>query len=172
MPFKTPVTLFIAAVILCAATQEPMDAVKGVPLASRIHCDGSTNFQDEVTLHTTFSPGGFERSFQVAEFQPEYCKHVDLYFVCLKRGHNRWREDWSASSSEPAASGHVWLNSCSSWGSKDPAQYVLSGWYKEPGASRKQPWTQAAIKRVSEKPEIYEFTDPNGGAARVEVTRK
>ena len=171
MPFKTRVGILFAAVLVCAASQAPMDAVKGVPLASRISCDGSTNYQDEVTLQTTFSPGGLERSFQVAEFQPEYCKHVDLYFVCLKRGHNRWREDWSADSSQPAGTGRVWLNSCSSWGSKEAAQYILSGWYRE-GTDRKQPWKQVVIKRVSEKPEIYEFTDPNGGSARVEVTRK
>jgi hypothetical protein len=44
--------------------------------------------------------------------------------------------------------------------------------YQEGAADRKLPWNQAAIKQVSATPEKYEFTDSNGGTARVEIKRK
>jgi len=51
-------------------------------------------------------------------------------------------------------------------------EYILSGWYREGAADRKLPWKQAAIKQVSAAPEIYEFSDSNGGTARVEIQRR
>jgi hypothetical protein len=33
------------------------------------------------------------------------------------------------------------------------------------------PWHQATIQQVSTLPEVYEFTDPKGGTARLEITR-
>ena len=51
------------------------------------------------------------------------------------------------------------------------AQYVLSGWYKEGAADSKEAWKQAPLKPVSTEPEVYEFTDPNGGTARLEIRR-
>lgn len=57
-------------------------------------------------------------------------------------------------------------------GGKDAQVYILSGWYQEGEANHKLPWKQAAIKQVSTSPEVYEFSDANGGTARVEIQRK
>jgi len=167
-------SLLVLSLALYARSHSPedsMDSVKGVRLASRIPCDGSTNYRNELTVQTTFSPGGWERSFHVDQFEAKFCKYVDLYFMCGKTGHNRWREAWSADNLEPPAQQRIWLNSCSDWGSGEPSQYLLSGWYKE-GAGGKLPWKQATLKQVSEKPLVYEFADSNGGTARVEIEWK
>ena len=171
---KTIAGSLTLSLLLFARSHEPeesLNAIKGVRIASRIPCDGSTNFQEEVSFHTTFSPGGWERSFRLDDFQAQYCKHVDLYFLCLKHGHG-WKESWSVDSLQPAGTERAWLKSCSEWGSVQASEYLLSGWYKEGRVASKQPWKQAAIKQVSASPEIYEFTDPNGGTARVEIKRK
>jgi hypothetical protein len=63
------------------------------------------------------------------------------------------------------------LSSCYEWGSTEAAQYVLSGWYQEGAADPKVAWHQSTIKQVSTEPEVYEFTDPNGGTARLEISR-
>lgn len=55
---------------------------------------------------------------------------------------------------------------------KEPPQIVLSGWYREPGPNPNRPWKQADIKKVASRWETYEFTDPAGGTARVEITRQ
>lgn len=150
---------------------EPLDPSKGARLSSRIRCDGSTNPQDEISLAATFSPGGWERTLKLEEFDEKYCKRINLGFACLMHGHARWRREWSSDSSRPATTGRYGLDSCYAWGSKDAPQYLLTGWYKEGGPESKLPWKQAALKQVSSKPEIYEFTDPNGGTVRLEITR-
>src|ERR1035438_837148 len=43
--------------------EDLVDRVQGVRIASRLPCDGSTNPQEELNLETTFSPGGWQRSF-------------------------------------------------------------------------------------------------------------
>jgi hypothetical protein len=149
-----------------------MDAVKGVRIASRLPCDGSTNPSEDVGLITTFSSGGWERSFHVDEFENKYCSHVDLYFYCLKHGNDRWKEVWSADSTYPPIAKRAWLSACSSWESKEAPQYLLSGWYKEGEPNRKLPWKQALLKQVSSDPVTYEFADTNGGTARIEIRRK
>ena len=150
-----------------------LDSVKGVPVVSRISCDGSTNPREEIELIASFSPGGWERSFNLDVFESRYCRRAaDLDFICVAHGHNRWKHEWSAGSGRPPAPARYWLKSCSAWESKDAARYLLSGWYKEGGPGNKLPWKQAAIKQVSARPEVYEFTDPNGGTARVEIRRK
>jgi hypothetical protein len=149
-----------------------VDRVQGVRIASRLPCDGATNPQEDVKLATTFSPGGWQRSFHLDVFESQYCKRLDLYFFCAMHGHDRWKHEWAQDSQGPPGPGIYWIDACSAWGSTDAQEYILSGWYQEGAANRKLPWKQAAIKQVSATPEIYEFTDANGGTARVEIKRK
>jgi hypothetical protein len=151
---------------------EPLDPSKGARLTSRIPCDGSTNPQDQISLVATFSPGGWERSLKIEEFDEKYCKRIDLGFACLWPGHDRWRREWSIDSSHPASTGTFGLDSCYTWGSKDVPQFLLTGWYKEGAPGSKLPRKQAVVKQVSSKPEIYEFADPQQGTVRLEITRR
>lgn len=152
--------------------EDVLDRVQGVRISSRIPCDGDTNPQEEVRLVTTFSPGGWQRSFHLDVFESQYCKRLDLYFFCVTHGHDRWKHAWVQDSSDVPGAGRTWINTCSAWQSKDAPEYLLSGWYQEGAADKKQPWKQGAIKKVSDTPEAYEFTDPNGGTARIEILRK
>jgi hypothetical protein len=154
------------------AAHEPLDPSKGASLSSRIPCDGSTNPQDEMSLAAAFSPGGWERSFSIDQFEEKYCQTGDLEFVCLKPGHSTWRQKWSTGSSGPAGVKKVGLDSCYKHGLKDPPKYLLTGWYKEGASDSKLARKQAAVKQVSSNPEVYEFADPNGGTARLEVNRR
>ncbi len=63
------------------------------------------------------------------------------------------------------------IDSCYTWGSTEAAQYILSGWYQEGEADPKLPWHQSTMKQVSTVPEVYEFSDPKGGTARLEIIR-
>jgi hypothetical protein len=152
--------------------QDQVDRVQGVRIASRIPCDGATNPQEEVKLETTFSPGGWQRSFHLDMFESRYCKRLDLYFFCVMHGHDKWKHEWAQDSQGTPGAARYWTKACSGWGSKDAQEYILSGWYQEGVADRKLPWKQAAIKQVSEAPEVYEFTDAKGGTARLEIKRK
>jgi hypothetical protein len=150
--------------------EEPLDASKG---ASRIPCDGVTNPEDQVKLVSTFTAGTLERSFRINVYEDKYCKRMDLGFKCLQTGHALWKEDWSVTNSHPQGeTGRYGLASCFEQGSKDAPQIVLSGWYREPGADPNQPWKQAVVKKLDSRWETYEFTDPNGGTARIEITRR
>jgi hypothetical protein len=172
-----------------ARTHEaPVDPSKGAKLASRIPCDGETNPEDQLVLDPTFSAGGMERAFRIELFEKDYCKRVDLGFGCVQPGHNHWKREWVVESAQAARRGapgesvvrdsqsanpqrgFIGLASCAAWGSKDPADYVLSGWYRETG-DKKALWKQAEIKRVSPSMESYEFADPSGGTARLEIVR-
>ncbi len=173
--------IFASCAVLCVGVaayartrvhEEPLDPSKGVKLTSRIPCDGATNPQDEIHLHPTFSPGKWERSFRIAVFEPNYCKRMDLGFACLMPGRERWKVDWSADSSADnthPSDANRGLDSCSNWGSKDSPQYTLTGWYREGGPESKLPWKQAALKPISSRWETYEFADPRGGTARLEI---
>jgi hypothetical protein len=152
--------------------EDIVDRIQGVRISSHLPCDGATNPQEEVKLETTFSPGGWQRSFHLDVFESQYCKYVDVYFFCLVHGHDKWKHEWSQDSQGTPGPGRYWINACSAWGAKDPREYILSGWYQEGAADRKLPWKQAAIKQVSTTPEVFEFTDANGGTARLEVKRK
>lgn len=152
--------------------EESIETVKGVGIGSRRPCDGATATQEEVELVTTFSPGGFERSFNLDVFQASYCRYVDLYFVCAKHGRDRWKHEWSAESQGTPPVRRFWLNTCAAPESKDAPRYLLSGWYREPGGGKKEPWKQAELKKVEGQPETYEFTDAGGGTARLQVVRK
>ena len=149
-----------------------VDRVQGVRISSRIPCDGSTNPQEELKLETAFSPGGWQRSFHLDVFESQYCKRLDLYFFCVMHGHDRWKHEWAQDSHGAPGPARYWIKACSAWGSKDSPHYILSGWYQEGAAGGNLPWKQATIKQVSATPEIYEFTDPNGGTARVEIKRQ
>jgi hypothetical protein len=164
-----------AAIAIDARSRKPEDSletVKGVAIASRRPCDGATTTQEEVELVTTFSPGGVERSFNLDVFQASYCRYADLYFICVKHGRDRWKHDWSADSQGPPPERRFWLNTCAAPESRDAPRYLLSGWYRETGAGKKEPWKQAELKKVEGQPETYEFSAPGGGTARLQVVRR
>ena len=171
--FASLALLGLAAGLLARSqkAEDLVDRVEGVRIASRMHCDGATNPQEEVALETQFSPGGLERAFHLDVFESRYCKHVDLYFVCLKRGRDRWKHLWAADSQAPQPSRRYWIDSCTAHQAETAPEYILSGWYREAG-DKKAAWKQAAVKKVSDSPEVYEFSDPQGGTARVAVGRK
>lgn len=150
--------------------EAPVDPAQGAKLASRIPCDAETNPADEVTLEPTFSSGGWERSFRIEVYEKDYCKRFDLGFKCLQEGHDLWKPEWSVESTKPA-NGSVGLDACNEWRGKDAPQYLLTGWYREPGDPKQHPWKQVEIKKVRSRWETYEFTDPNGGTARLEIDR-
>ncbi|SRR5579871_1022109 len=152
-------------------SREPVDAAKGVALHSRIPCDGQTAPEDQVSMRTTFAAGDWAREFVVSRFQKDACE-VDLKVKCLHHEKAGWRDVWSATSDEPSSSSLVPLKSCYEWRSAEGAQLLLSGWYKEGAPGAKAEWRQAAVKQVSAQPEVYEFSDPKGGTARLEITRR
>ena len=138
-----------AAVYAKTHAEDLVDRVQGVRISSRLPCDGSTNPQEDVQFETTFSPGGWQRSFHLDVFESQYCKRLDLYFLCVMHGHDHWRHEWAQDSQGTPGSKRYWLNACSAWGTKDAQDYILSGWYQEGAADRKLPWKQAAIKQIS-----------------------
>jgi hypothetical protein len=149
--------------------RDPVDPAKSVPLRSRIPCDGYGAPEEAVKTQVTFSPGGSAREFAVSRFQNEKCG-IDVGIKCLHKEKAGWRDVWTAASAPPLSNSILPLSSCYAWGSRDPAQYVLSGWYQE-GADPKSAWRQVIVKQTSAKPEVYEFTDSNGATARLEIKR-
>ncbi len=108
---------------------------------------------------------------------------MDLGFKCLKPGRDLWKQEWSVENSHPQGEiGTYGLASCAEEGlaaqsaaaeiSKEPPQIVLTGWYREAGSDPQRPWKQAELKKVASRWETYEFTDPDGGTARIEITRR
>jgi hypothetical protein len=153
--------------------EEPLDPSKGAKLASRIPCDGVTNPEDQVKLVSTFAAGKLERSFRIDVYEDKYCKRMDLGFKCLQPGHDLWKQEWSVVNSHPQGeTGAYGLASCSEQGSKDAPQIVLTGWYREAGSDPKRPWKQAILKKLDSRWETYEFADPDGETARLEITRR
>jgi hypothetical protein len=152
------------------AKTDVIDLSQGVKLeGNNLPCDGATNPQQEIILDAHFSSGGGERSFLIDNYQDETCK-ADIGIKCFKHVPAGWQDDLRI---ESDGRSHYWLNSCRTWGSKDAAQYTLTGWYKEAAVKKKKmAWKQAALKQVSTQPEIYEFTDPNGGTGRIEIKRR
>lgn len=139
----------------------------GFLLHSRIPCDGYGAPEDLLRMTTMFSSGGAEREFVVSRYHTERCE-VDVW-KCLHHEKPGWRDVWSASNAMPAAKALVPIGSCYEWGSKEPVQYVLSGWYRQPDS--KAGWQQVRLKQVSSQPEVYEFSEPGGGTARLEISR-
>ena len=148
---------------------ELLDPAKGVPLTSRIACDGYTTPEDDLRVHAAFSAGGNERKFVVSRYFEDECP-VTVEFGCVRKVKAGWRTAWSATNAQPSVNDVVSITSCYKWGAKDPAKYVLSGWYKE-STDKKAEWKQVAVKQTSEKPEVFEFSDPSGGTGRLEVHR-
>ncbi len=152
------------------SAREPMDAAKTVPLHSRIACDGATAPEDNLSVKVTFSPGASAREFLVSRYQKESCD-ANMKAKCLHKVKEGWRDVWSAVNVEPSAKRTLPVRSCYGRGSSEPLKYVLSGWYKEGAPDSKLEWRQTAIKQVSAQPEVYEFADPNGATARLEISR-
>lgn len=160
--------------------EAPLDPTKGVKLASRIPCDGATNPEDQVVLNTTFSGDGVPREFRISVFEDKFCKRGDLGWACVQPGHDAWKTEWLAASTIPHAVERYGLSSCEAWGYKAQPQIVLTGWYKQPAPdeknakkdAKKEVWKQVEVKKVDSRWEIYEFTDPDGGTARVEIGRR
>ncbi len=156
--------------------QEPVDPAKSAPLHSRLKCDGYGAPEDLVRIQVTFSPGAWAREFVVSRYQDYKCE-LDVKGKCLHKIKEGWRDAWSVSNVQPSAHAMLPISSCYEWGSTELAKYVLSGWYQEGAADPKLAWHQSTIKQVSSgaslegAPEVYEFTDPNGGTARLEITR-
>jgi hypothetical protein len=150
--------------------REPLDPAKSIPLQSRLKCDGDGSPEDLLRIQVTYSPGEWAREFVVSQFQTDKCG-VETMFQCWHKPRSGWRSVWSVANEQSSAHALVPVSSCYEWGSSAPAQYVLSGWYQEGAADSKLAWKQAAIKQVSSEPEVYEFADPNGGTARLEITR-
>ncbi len=153
------------------ASREPLDQAKSAALRSRIPCDGQTSPADNVLVKATFSSGDFARQFLVSRFQKDTCE-INLKVRCLHHVKEGWYEMWSAASAQPSTAGTLPLSACYAWGSSEAAQYVVSGWYKEGAPASKLEWRQAAVKRISAQPEVYEFTDPKGATARLEIERR
>ena len=150
--------------------RQPLDPDKSVPLHSRLKCDGYGSPEDLLRIQVTYSPGAWAREFEVNQFDTDKCG-VETMFQCWHKPRAGWHNVWSAANEQPAARAMVPLSACHEWGSTEAAQYVLSGWYQEGAANPKLAWKQAPVKQVSSEPELYEFTDPNGGTARLEITR-
>jgi len=151
-------------------SREPLDPAKSAPLHSRIPCDGNGAPEDLLRIKATFPSGGWSREFVVSHHVNERCE-VDVKIKCLHREKAGWRDVWSAANVETSTHTLLPISSCYEWGSNAPAQYVLSGWYQEGEADSKLAWKQAPVKQISSEPEVYEFTDPNGGTARLEIGR-
>jgi hypothetical protein len=141
---------------------------QSVQLASRIPCDGHSSPEDHPVAKATFSSGGWERSFTVSVFQKAACK-VDVKVKCLDKQKEGWQDVWSVKSSGDVKKDMLSIRSCYSWGTAEPAQYILTAWYQEGEPNPKLPWKQAAVKKVSSAPDVYEFSDPQGGTGRLEI---
>ncbi|MGO9444258.1 MAG: hypothetical protein ACLPXB_05690 [Thiobacillaceae bacterium] len=164
------------------AARDPVDPAKAVQLHSRIPCDGYGGPEEAVHVQVTFSSGApassapttaAAREFVVSRLETDKCS-VETMFQCWHKPRTGWHDVWSAASNAPGAKPTVGdilpLASCHEWGSSEAPQYVLSGWHQE-GSESKPMWRQDMVKQVSSQPEVYEFTDPNGGTARLEIRR-
>jgi len=151
-------------------SRDPIDPAKSIPLHSRIPCDGFGGPEEAVHVQVTFSSGDTAREFAVSQYETDKCS-VETMFQCWHKTRTGWHDVWSAASSQASSGAILPLASCIEWGSKEPARYLLSGWYREGASGSKPIWRQAAVKQVSSQPEVYEFTDPNGGTARTQIGR-
>ncbi len=151
-------------------SREAVDPAKCAQLHSRIPCDGYGAPENLFKIKTTFSSGGVAREFSISRIETEKCS-VETMFQCWHKPRTGWHDVWSATNAEPPSFASVPINSCEAWGSNAPAQYILSGWYQDDASRSKPIWHQASVRQVSTQPEVYEFTDPSGGTARLEITR-
>jgi hypothetical protein len=154
-------------------SRDPVDPAKGIALHNHIPCDGFGGPEQAVHVQVTFSPGATPREFDISRYEVEKCE-VESMFQCWHKARAGWRDTWSASNAapdaKPSSGAIVPIASCNEWGSKEPAKYILSGWYRE-NADTKPFWRQSVVRQISTQPEVYEFTDPNGGMARIQIGR-
>jgi hypothetical protein len=149
--------------------RDPVDTSQAVKMTSRFPCDGNGAPEDLLRVKASFSPGGAVREFVLNRYETDKCS-VETMFQCWHKARSGWHDAWSVTNAAPSAYSLVPVGSCDEWGSTDPAQYVLSGWSQQ-GTESKPVWKQVPVKQVSSLPEVYEFTDPMGGTARLEITR-
>jgi hypothetical protein len=149
--------------------RDPVDPAKGVALHSRLPCDGQGAPEDLLRVKASFSAGGAVREFAVSQYGTDKCS-VETMFQCWHKRRDGWHDVWSVANVEASSRALVPVSSCNAWGSTEPAKYVLSGWYQG-GSESKPVWKQVPVKQFSTLPEVYVFTDPNGGTARVEIAR-
>jgi hypothetical protein len=154
-------------------SHEPLDPAKGVQLHSRLPCTGDTAPEDLLRVQTTFSPGGVAREFLINRYDVDKCS-VETMFQCWHHERIAWRQVWSAESgaenTKTPAKALVPIGSCQEWGSTQPSQFVLTGWYNQ-GTDAKPDWRQLPVKQAGSQPETYEFADPMGGTGHLEITR-
>jgi hypothetical protein len=151
-------------------SRQPVDLAKGAQLHGRIPCDGYGAPEDLLKIQTTFSPGAGAREFVVGRYEVDKCS-VETMFQCWHKKRAGWHDVWSSENTQSSSHAVLPISSCDEWGSNAPAQYVLSGWYRQDSTDSRLAWHQATLKQISAKPEVYEFTDPNGGTARLEIRR-
>lgn len=151
--------------------REPLDTAKAVPVTSRVPCDGITAPAEDISAHATFPPNGTAREFRLSRFHQESCA-LDVKGKCMHKEKAEWQDAGLLASEQPSVSGTLFVSSCYAWGSSQAPQYVLSGWYQDTASGSKPVWKQAPLKQVSSQPEVFEFSDPSGGAARLELRRK
>jgi hypothetical protein len=155
-------------------SRDPIDPAKSIPLHSRIPCDGFGGPEEAIHVQVTFSSSSSSadtaREFVVSQYETDQCS-VETMFQCWHKARTGWHDVWSAASAQPSSGAIMPLASCKEWGSKEPARYILSGWYQENASSSKPVWRQAAVKQISSAPEVYEFTDGKGGTARIQIGR-
>jgi hypothetical protein len=161
--------LFLLIFGLGHHARDPVDPAKGIQLHSRIPCDGNGAPEDLLRAKATFSSGGAVREFVLSQYEVDKCS-VETMLQCWHKQRTGFHDTWSVASAQASASALVPLPACYQWGSAEPAQNVLSGWYQE-GSDSKPAWKQVPVKQVSSQPEVYEFTDPSGGTARLEISR-
>lgn len=140
-------------------------------LKSRIPCDGHTSPEDHPVTKATFSPGGWERSFTISVYQHGEC-HLDMKVRCFDKQKEGWHDTFVVKNDSAPKNDQVSIQSCAAWGSTEPAQIILTAWYKESASNPKLPWIQAPVKKVSSTPDVYEFTDPQGGTGRLELSSR
>jgi hypothetical protein len=138
-------------------------------LKSTIPCDGHTSPEVHPVTKATFSPGGWERSFNISVYQKGEC-HLNMKVKCFDKQKEGWHDTFVVENDSAPKGDQISIRSCQEWGSSEAAQYILTAWYKESPSDPKLPWKQAAVKKVSSTPDVYEFTDPQGGTGRLEMS--
>lgn len=126
------------------------DPAQSQPLVSRLPCDGHTSPEDHPVVKTSFSSGGWIRSFAVSVFRKEHCR-MDVKGKCLDKAKESWQDVWSTLNTDAKKTDQLSLRSCYAWASAERPTYVLSGWYKEAAEDPKNKlvWKQAKLTKVS-----------------------
>ena len=149
-----------------------IDLSKTLPLATHRSCDGYTSPEEHPAVEAQFSRDGSDRFFLVSVYQKSACK-VDVKGKCLDKQVEGWQDVWTVHNTDEIRTDMLSLRTCYTWGTSEPAEYVLSGWYQageensKQSKKPKQAWVQAAIRKTSSTPDVYEFSDGQGGSAKL-----